>query len=229
MKNSLFFKVFFYKRKLTKPLLIMKLTILLSIVLSLNMSASVYSQKAKFTLDLNGKTVREVFQVLEQQSKFRFFYNDEFSYIDKVVNLSIKDQNVEQILEKLFESSDITYRVLDNNLVVLTLKQSLQQVNIKGVVTDACTGEKLPGVNAVIEGTTVGVITDGNGQFSIEVSKPDANLIFSYVGYMTETVHFEGQKTIDVKLSPDIKKLDEVVVVGYGVQKKSLVTGAISS
>jgi len=102
----------------------MKLTALFLFLLSLNLFASVYSQNTRFTVDLNGKTVREVFQFIEQESEFRFFYNDEFSYIDKVVDMSVKNENVEQILEKLFETSDITYKVFDNNLVVLTLNRT---------------------------------------------------------------------------------------------------------
>ena len=122
MKNNSSDEVFFPKRKLKKLILIMKLSALFLMVLSLNLSASVYSQNTKFTVDLNGKTVREVFQILEQQSEFRFFYNDDFSYIDNVVDLNVKDENVEQILEKLFETSDITYKVFDNNLVVFNPK-----------------------------------------------------------------------------------------------------------
>ena len=226
MKKSLFLEVFWHKRKLTKLLLIMKLTTLLSIILSLNLGASVYSQKTQFTLDLNGKTVREVFQVLEQNSKFRFFYNEEFNFIDKVVNLSVKNENVEQILEKLFESSDITYRVLDNNLVVLTLKQGMKQVTVTGTVADAKTGEPLIGVNVTVEGTTQGTITDVKGKYSLEVTTQNAMLIFSYIGYVTEKIAVGGQSNIDIKLVEDVKNLDEIIVVGYGVQKKKLVTGA---
>ena len=206
----------------------MKLTTLLSIVLSLNLGASVYSQNTRFNLDLNGKTVREVFQILEQQSKFRFFYNDEFSYIDKVVDLNIKNENVEQILEKLFETSDITYKVFDNNLVVLTLKHNQRQVVIEGTIADASSGEPLPGANVLVKGTTRGATTDINGKFSIEANAGDV-LTFSYVGYISEDVTVTDQTSINVKLAPDITSLDEIVVVGYGTQKRLEVTGAIAS
>ena len=142
-----------------------------------------YSQNTRFTVDLNGKTVREVFQFIEQESEFRFFYNDDFSYIDKVVNLNVKNENVEQILEKLFETSDITYKVFDNNLVVLTLKQNLQQVAIKGTITDASTSEALPGANVQVKGTTTGTIADLNGAFTIEANTGDV-LVFSFIGYI---------------------------------------------
>jgi hypothetical protein len=94
MKNNFCDEVSPHKRRLKKLILIMKLTTLFSIALSLNLGASVYSQNTKFSLDLNGKTVREVFQILEQQSQFRFFYNDDFNYIDNVVSMNIENQNV---------------------------------------------------------------------------------------------------------------------------------------
>lgn len=82
----------------------------MSVFLTLNLGATVYSQNTKFNLMVKNRTVREVFQILEKDSKFRFFYNDEFKYIDNVVDLDVKNKNVEQILEELFEKSDITYR-----------------------------------------------------------------------------------------------------------------------
>ncbi|MBN2349170.1 MAG: TonB-dependent receptor [Bacteroidales bacterium] len=205
----------------------MKLTTLLSFVLSLNLGASVYSQNTKFNLDLNGKTVREVFQILEQQSKFRFFYNDEFSYIDNVVNLNVKNENVEQILEKLFETSDITYKVFNNDLVVLTLKQNLQQ-SIEGTITDGSTQEPLPGANVLVKGTTRGVVSDLDGKFSIQANAGDV-LVFSYVGYLNEEVTVGAQTVLSIALMPDIRSLEEIVVVGYGTQRRLEVTGAISS
>ncbi len=227
MKKTSFSNVFYPKRKLSKLLLIMKLATLFSIVFSFNIAASVYSQNTVFTMDLKGKTVREVFQILEQQSKFRFFYNDEFSYIDQIVNLDVKNENVEQILKKIFASSDITYKVLDNNLVVLTLKSNLQQATIKGKITDGATGEALPGVNVIIKGTTRGTTSDMEGNYTIDVNAGET-LVFSYVGYLNQEVAVGNQSTMDIQLAADVQKIDEIIVVGYGVQKKSSVTGAIT-
>ncbi|MBN2814961.1 MAG: carboxypeptidase-like regulatory domain-containing protein, partial [Bacteroidales bacterium] len=204
----------------------MKLTTLFSIALSLNVWASVYSQNTRFTLDLNGKTVREVFQLIEEQSQFRFFYNDDFSYIDNVVSMDVKNENVEEILEKLFETSDITYKVFNDNLVVLTPKAGLQQVNLKGVITDQATGDPLPGANVQIKGTTRGVVADLNGRYSIEVNTGDV-LVFSFIGYLPEEVPFQGQAELSLALTPDVQSLDEVVVIGYGTAKKSDITGSV--
>ncbi len=106
---------------------------------------------------------------------------------------------------------------------------SAQGFTVTGVVTDGETGEGLPGVNVVEAGTTNGVITNLDGEYSIEVSDSDASISFSFVGYVIETVPVNSQTTINIQLIPELSELDEVVVVGYGVQKKKVVTGAISS
>jgi TonB-linked SusC/RagA family outer membrane protein len=101
-----------------------------------------------------------------------------------------------------------------------------QERTISGLVTDVTTGEPLPGVNIVVEGTTLGVVTDINGKYGIRVAGSDAVLIFSMIGYLTERISIQGIEKADVKLVADIQELDEVVVVGYGTMKKKLSTGA---
>jgi TonB-dependent SusC/RagA subfamily outer membrane receptor len=101
-----------------------------------------------------------------------------------------------------------------------------QERTISGSVSDAATGEPLPGVNILVEGTTSGVVTDIDGKYSIKVANSDAVLIFSMVGYMNEQISVQGKEKVDVNLVTDIQQLDEVVVVGYGTMKKKLSTGA---
>jgi TonB-linked SusC/RagA family outer membrane protein len=102
------------------------------------------------------------------------------------------------------------------------------QNTITGIIKDASTNEPLPGVSIIIEGTTTGTISDVNGKYSIKVDNPDAVFLFSFVGYVTEKIKVEGRTVIDVLLVPDIKKLDEVIVVGYGTKQKSSLTGSVS-
>jgi TonB-dependent starch-binding outer membrane protein SusC len=104
-----------------------------------------------------------------------------------------------------------------------------QKQKVTGTVTDAVTNEPLAGVNVVIEGTTIGVTSDIDGHYTIDLSGSDVTLAFSFVGYLTEKVKIAGQTTLDVKLSPDVKSLDEIVVVGYGTSKKSDISGSIVS
>ncbi len=209
----------------------MKLTFLLFFVSMLGASAgSLYSQKATFDLAMSNSTVKEVISSIEQQSKFRFLYNDDFADLNKKVNLQAKGKHIDELLAMLFTDANLTYRILDNNLIVITPSEYiLRQMKVTGTVTDGTTGEPLPGVNIVEEGTTNGVSTDLDGKYSINVKDENASLVFSYVGYITQTIQVSGQNVLNVQLSPDVESLDEVVVVGYGTQRKSLVTGAISS
>ena len=103
-----------------------------------------------------------------------------------------------------------------------------QEVSVSGTVTDEF-GEPLPGVSILLKGTSVGTISDMNGKYSLSVPSEDATLVFSFVGYTTEEIQLNGRSTIDLSMNPDITSLEEIVVVGYGEQKKSLTTGAISS
>jgi TonB-linked SusC/RagA family outer membrane protein len=114
---------------------------------------------------------------------------------------------------------------------ILPISETLsdQPAKIKGQITDSTTGDPLSGVTIVIEGTSVGVITDANGMFSIEVAKSDAVLLMSFVGYVTQSIPINGKMVINVKLMQDTKSLEEVVVVGYGTQKKVNLTGGVST
>jgi TonB-linked SusC/RagA family outer membrane protein len=211
-----------------KLLITMKILLLLFVITVLNANAALYSQNSALELSVNQKSVRQVLKMIESKTNFRFFYNDQFSDLNKTVSVAFKDKNINEVLELLLAQTNVTYRILDNDVVVITPTNAgvLQQVKVTGKVTDATTNESLPGVNVIVEGTTVGTTTDMNGQYSLEVPNASANLIFSFIGYTTEAMALNGRQVIDVTLVPDIQKLDEVVVVGYGVQKKKLVTGA---
>jgi TonB-linked SusC/RagA family outer membrane protein len=216
--------------RLTKLLLIMKITLMLVFLCTLTVSASVYSQSAVLNLNLRNATVRQVLDEVEKQSQFKFFYLDEQIDVNRKVNVAASNEKVEDILASIFDDAQIKYKVFDNNLVVLTPVVNganvMQNVKVSGKVTDAVTGEALLGVNIVVEGTTIGVVSDIDGNFSIEVPSANAKLVFSFVGYTTQSVAVNGQTVLNVALATDAKSLEEVVVVGYGVQKKKLTTGA---
>ncbi len=121
------------------------------------------------------------------------------------------------------------------NLLSITLLQMClisiafaQEIDVSGTIKDE-NSEPLPGVNVVVEGTTTGTVTDMNGQYTITVPGSESHLVFSSIGYVTENILVGGQSVIDLALIPDITALDEIVVVGYGIQKRSSVTGAVSS
>jgi TonB-dependent starch-binding outer membrane protein SusC len=126
--------------------------------------------------------------------------------------------------------SDANFRVFEYKLIANTNTTSaVQQIVISGQVTDARTGESLPGVNVMIEGTLTGTVTNIDGQYSLTVDSPDAVLAYSYVGYSTRRITVGDQRNINVELSLDLAELDEVVVVGYGTQRRREVTSSIAT
>jgi TonB-dependent starch-binding outer membrane protein SusC len=211
-----------------KLLRIMKLSVLLACMFTVNIMASVYSQQTRFDLDISDQTVRDVLKTIENESQFRFFYNDEFTDLNKKVSISINDKSIDDLLTLLLDNTTVSYRVMDNNFVVITPKKLNQQQKVTGRVIDSSTGEPLPGVNVVIEGTQSGTVTDAEGKYSLQLSDQNAILVFSYIGYLPEKAAYNGQTVIDMTLAADVTELDEVVVVGYGTQKKADLIGSVS-
>jgi TonB-linked SusC/RagA family outer membrane protein len=176
---------------------------------------------------LHNVTVKDVLNEIEKNSSYKFIYRNEFVDVQQIVNINAKEETLETIMAKLFSSESIAYRVFEDNIVVITDK-SLQKIKITGTVTDGTTGEALPGVNVIIQGTTSGVTTDINGKYTIEVPNNETVLVFSFIGYNAESIPVAGKNTIDVNLIPDIQSLKEVVVVGYGTMRKKDLTGSIT-
>jgi TonB-dependent starch-binding outer membrane protein SusC len=230
-KKSHFFRLRF--EELTKFLLIMRISTLLFLISTLSVSASVYSQSQRFNLTQKDATIRQVFDEIEKQTSFKFFYLNEQIDDKRMVDMALNNTTVEEVLEKMFDPSQVKYKVFENHLIVIsptfTVEAAKQQQKITGKVTDATTSEALVGVNVVVEGTTTGTVTDISGNFSLEIPNTNATLIISYIGYNTEKVNIAGRTNVVVQLVPDITKLDEVVVIGYGTQKKADVTSSIAS
>ena len=117
----------------------MKLSAILMVVFTLNISAIGFGQ---FSFTAEGKTVREIFNIIEQGSNYRFFYNDEFESASKIMDLEVKNKDINQVLDKILASTDYTYKVFENNLIVISLKENirelsdLQQKIVRGVVND---------------------------------------------------------------------------------------------
>ncbi len=216
---------------------IMKLSLTLIIFCMIQVSASVYSQTTKLSLDCKNQKVGEILKSIETQSEFRFFYKNEQVDVNRRVNIDAKDLQIEKILETIFDGTEVKFQFFDDKLILLSSESQVkekslgiqeQQNTIKGKVTDT-DGNPLPGVNIVERGTTKGTVSNLDGEYSIFVSSTDAVLTFSFVGYLTEDVDVAARTVINISMVEDIQSLDEVVVVGYGVQKKVNLTGAVSS
>jgi hypothetical protein len=216
------------KPGIKKLLLTMKLTIVIVFLSVLQVSANVYAQ-VTVNLDVREKSVREVLKTIEQQSQVRFFYSDDLLAMNELIDVKADNKNIISVLDGIFSNSPLTYKAFDNDLIVIAPRQMLQQQKITGIVTDKITGEALAGVNVVVQGTTSGAITDVNGKYSIAVTNTNANIEFSFIGYDKITVPVNGQGVINVQMTNNSTLLDEVVVVGYGVQMRRDVTGATST
>ncbi|NJK96973.1 MAG: SusC/RagA family TonB-linked outer membrane protein [Bacteroidales bacterium] len=205
----------------------MKLSFLLMFVFMLQVSAEGYSQNARLNLSVQNKTMLEVIRTIEKQSDYRFFFSDNYEELSKKVSIEANGESLNDVMVNLLRDKSISYKLLDGNIVVLAPSKALQQQTITGTVVDVTNNEPVIGANIIVEGTTIGVVTDVNGKFSIDLPKSDAVLVISYIGYNSERVQVNGQTTLNITLVPDIKKLDEVVVIGYGTVKKSDLTGSV--
>lgn len=209
----------------------MKLTLaLVTLTVFSSFAADLYSQNTKLSLEYKNEKIVNILRAIEDQSEFRFFYNEE---IDLNVLVSIEKSNapIGEVLDKVFENSSITYEIIGRQIILKTTKavssSSLQQRTISGRVTDT-SGTPMPGVTVVVKGTSTGTITDSEGKYQLSNIPDNAVFLFSFVGMSTQELAVAGKATLDVIMRESEIGLDEVVVVGYGTQKKKDLTGSIS-
>jgi TonB-dependent starch-binding outer membrane protein SusC len=212
-----------------KNLLAMKLLVLCLALSVFHVSGSVYSQKTTFSFNHENVTVGEVLKKIENTSDYKFLYRTDLIDINRKVNLHADNSNVEELLDLIFPHQSASFRFFEDNLIAITRNTlpDQQQLTVKGRVTDASSGEPLPGASIVIQGTTIGTTSNIEGEYSLVVPEPEAVLVFSYVGYLARRIVVGEQRTIDVSLDPDYARLDEVIVVGYGTQRRSDLTGSV--
>ncbi len=211
--------------------LIMKFCIVFLYLAVIQVSAiNVFSQTEKISIEMQNTSVREIVKKIEEQGQVNFFYNENLPELDKRISVSERDKPISEVLASSLSQADMTYEVIKENFYVLIPSRELMQTpRVTGKVTDASTGEALPGVNVYVEGTTHGTITDLDGEYELELSGDSETLIFSYIGYERTRIPVEGRTVINVQLEPDTKEIDEVVVVGYGTMKRADLTGSVSS
>ena len=225
MKKKLINHAWPEQGRLKKFLLIMRLTTFLCLTFICSLNASVYSQSTKLGLELKGKTIRDAFELIENNSKFRFFYNADFKDINRKIDFSTKDSDIESMLNGLFTGSDISYEIVGGNLIVLKVNSQQTDLIVKGKVVDK-NGIALPGVTIVVKGTTRGTVTNADGEYSLSNVPEDAILQFSFVGMKTVEIPVAGKSDIDVILEDMSIGINEVVAIGYGTMKKANITGA---
>lgn len=215
----------------------MRLICILTLVFTLQLSASVWSQNTAMSLSLKNSTLQELFLQIEKNSNYRFFYNNDEIDVNLHVSIDVTEKTVGKILSIVLEGTPYSFKEMDNKLILIertdgqknSLKDDPQQKkNIMGKVTDS-TGGPLPGVSVVVKGSTSGTITDFSGNYTLKNVPANATLQFSFVGMKTKEVPVDNKTEINVSLLEEAIGVDEVVVVGFGTQKKVNLTGSVST
>jgi iron complex outermembrane receptor protein len=196
------------------------------------------------SLQAKNTELQTVLQQLEKAGKVRFVYSPRIIPVNYRVTLNAKAERLSIVLDNLLRPLQVTYEIVGGQ-IVLKKEASPESSSLSAPDTELAapgpdaltvkgrviseTGEELPGVSVVLKGTTTGTATDAFGQYSLTVPDENGVLVFSFIGFITEEVAIGNRSTIDVTLQSDIKALAEVVVVGYGTQRRQDVTGAIAT
>ncbi|HEX5024628.1 MAG TPA: TonB-dependent receptor, partial [Agriterribacter sp.] len=237
MKKNHAYRWHYISPSLTKLLKIMKLTTILLFVGAMSIQAGGFSQDVKVNLSLNGVKLTTFFKVVERETDYRFAFCNDIIPDGRIITVKARKTPLSQVMNDVMSVANLKYRFDEVSGIFIiseTVKSDIREINapplrtITGTVTNE-EGEPLAGVSVQAKGTSKAIITDVNGTFSLEVEDNVKTLVFSFVGMITKEVAIEGTTPLKVMLSMANSALDEVVVVGYGTQKRTLVTGAVSS
>lgn len=206
-------------------------TFLLMVCVFCSYAGNAHSQNAKVSIRMNNVKLDKILNEIENQTDYLFIYNNQVD-INKITSVKVKNEAVAQVLDRILSGTGINYELEGTHIILTTeaikdLHAQQQAKTVTGTVTDV-SGEPIIGANIRIKGTTTGTITDIDGNFSIE-AEPQSVIEVSYIGYLTQETVINNQKSIRFLLKEDTKTLDEVVVIGYGVQKKADLTGSVAN
>lgn len=217
--------------RLKKLIMVTKLTFLMTVCLVYGLSARVLSQQ-KVTMDLGYATVKEVLTEFQRQTGQIVIYSSEKLDTRQKVKASFTNESVENFLSAILSASGMSYKIMEDYILIVPknkeeISSQVQKTVIQGSVIDE-NGRSLPGVSVVIKGTTIGVATDIDGNFSITVPEmKELILCFTFIGMEKREVVYEGQEKLKVVLKESASEMDEVVVTGYQEIKKTRMTGAV--
>lgn len=186
--------------------------------------------QTRITIQLGETTLKNVFEEIRKQIHRPLVYNDEQILLEEKVEANFIDEELEEVLEKVLEGKGITYKFLDDYILIVKQELSVESpksVLLQGIVKDK-KGEPLPGVSVVVKGTSLGVSTDIDGNFKLNVPEPEKIiLVFSMVGMKAREVVVGNRLRFEITLEEESSDLDEVVVIGYGSSKKKDLTGSV--
>ena len=186
----------------------------------------------RVTLDLKDVSLSMLFQEIKKQTSYKFFYNDEQEKALGKISVSVTNETLDKVLDKVFEGTKYTYKISGEQVVVVS-RESVQattekQIRIQGKVTDE-KKNPIPGVTVVVKGTTLGVSTTADGNYVLTLPEmKDFSLVFSFIGMETQEIKYAGKDTINVVMKEEDVKLEDVIVTGYANVKKSSFTGSVT-
>lgn len=232
MKNNTLSGRYCFKNPRFKQIFRMRIsTFLLMVCVFCSYAGNAHSQNAKVSIRMNNVKLDKILNEIENQTDYLFIYNNQVD-INKITSVKVKNEAVAQVLDRILSGTGINYELEGTHIILTTeaikdLHAQQQAKTVTGTVTDV-SGEPIIGANIRIKGTTTGTITDIDGNFSIK-AEPQSVIEVSYIGYLTQETVINNQKSIRFLLKEDTKTLDEVVVIGYGVQKKADLTGSVAN
>lgn len=212
---------------------------LLSFTLSSGMLYASELQAIYMSVQLENATLKELFDLIEEKFDYSFLIRNNDIDLNERVTLDITNKSVEEILTNALKKQQASFEVKDNRVIIYktsgmasepktpSSQITQQSTKVTGVVIDAVTGEPIIGANIVVKGTTIGTSTNFDGDFELE-TPPNALLVVSYIGYINLEVT-ASSTPMTIRLREDSQALDEIVVVGYGVQKRESLTGALQT
>ncbi len=214
-----------------KRLMIMKAIVIFLCVFGLMSSfAETNAQNSKLDFQIEKGTVKDVLEKIEQQTGQSFMYDNDIFDVNREISLTVSNESIENVMKYLLAGENLRYEKI-NRFIVISADQSVsgqQSKSVFGKITDS-SGVPLPGVTVVIEGTTNGIITDADGNYSLPNVSNSSTLVFSFVGMKTQEVAVAGKTNINIVMEEETVGIEEVVAIGYGTVKKSDLTGSLTS
>ena len=204
--------------------LVMRISLVLLFAVVFQLSAeNGYAQRTRVPISMSNATIEQVLNNIEQNSGYVFLYNDKTINANKLVSVNTKSKEVVEILNHIFRGTNITYNIVDKQIILSTQKvpavTQKSKSSVKGVVTDL-KGDPIIGVNVKVKGSSTGTVTDIDGNFSLSVAKGE-QLEFSYIGYTTKNVKVGDGRDLAIVLEEDSKVLNEVVVTALGIKRET--------
>jgi TonB-linked SusC/RagA family outer membrane protein len=222
--------------RLKRKLLIMKLTLLLLMSCLLQVSAAGFAQN-KITITERNASLRRILKEISRQSGYDLIFVADAVKLAKPVDIDVKKVNLDEALKSVFNNQPLMAYTVEGQSVIVKDKKAViiptngfaqsAAVDVTGTVLDE-TGQGLPGATVKLKGTNTGTVTDKNGKFVLKEIDDSATLVISFLGYLTQELNVNRRNQVTVNLQLDLGKLNEVVVVGYGTQKKVNLTGAVA-